>query len=1013
MWFAPLRKYWRQILLILIVIWGIVCTRGYMEWLAINKILGRATSESQARYFGISLARLESRIPEIQKSMEQIVQRLQKKEVFEILPMAPQYLEHMQVYQNEELIFGNVEDEKLYLKRFDDSGFYVKVASGNKAIIVSLVREQYRIMGLAKMDWLLSPFSKTANVFVLSPEELLNIQEGSEDFYPLFHSVLSPLKNVIDSSGFGSGLGLKGGGQGIWQTGPFEGSSRAEQIALGFFPQHDLWFVAWEIPKPSLMQRESVRLKIFWIITIVGTILSLLVSSLFLLFKRYNQDLKRLEDINAVSRDFMWETDEGFHFTYMSNRVYSILGYTANELQSWSFMNLMENDAEVKHRLFLLFDKRLPVVGFECRMVHKYGHLVWISITGIPLMDGTSWIGFRGSCADVTPQKSQENKLQALFDGSPDGIVLHDEQGKILDCNPTFLQLLNTGRNILHGNYLSNWNPPECTEELRNAWSESLSQKKTITFESEILPLEREATPVGVKVAPVEIEGRVILCAVYRDITQIKQAKQKLIEAKEASEQANRMKSDFLANISHEIRTPMNSILGFADLMQKEMQEPKLLAYCKSIGDVGRQLLSLLNDLLDLSKIEAGKLILQLMPLSVLRIAQEVIEIFSLRAKDKGIELELEHNEVPRYLMLDELRIRQILLNLVGNAVKFTSQGKIMIRLQYDIHPQFETPRLMMRVTDTGCGIPREDFQRIFEMFEQQNPHMNRTDGTGLGLAITKKLIQMMNGQIHVQSEVGIGSTFTVELCPVVTPDSMEDTIAAAQTLSCDLKGKDVLIVEDNLMNMALMAEYLRNTQARIYKASDGIQALKLLDDVTPDLILLDLAMPNLDGEQFLREMQSQSHIFCPVIVISASSEKQVRQAFSEMPVQAFLTKPIQRQKLFQVIEEVLKAFEITASSERLHSQSEIETILKALEGEMFAELQSVRFSKKVQKIRRFADRLNQFALRWKLPIVKRYARRLKLEADSFNIAGMTELMNEYERMVEECHRLRLEPNQD
>ncbi len=550
-----------------------------------------------------------------------------------------------------------------------------------------------------------------------------------------------------------------------------------------------------------------------------------------------------------------------------------------------------------------------------------------------------------------------------------------------------------------------NWKPPGRIEELRQIWAECLNQKNTMNFESEIIPLEGSEIPVGVKVAPLEIDGRVILCAVYRDITQIKHAEQKLIEAKEASDQANKLKSDFLANISHEIRTPMNSILGFADILQKEIQEPKLLAYCKSIDDAGRQLLSLLNDLLDLSKIEAGKLVLQPKPVSIVRICQEVIEIFSLKAREKGIDLELEYSDIPRYLMLDELRIRQILLNLVGNAVKFTARGKIVIKLQYSVH-------LVMEVTDTGCGIPQADFQRIFEMFEQQSPHMNRADGTGLGLSITQKLVKMMNGQIKLQSELGVGSTFSVELLHVEQPDFSEDRALSVPANVYDLKGKNILIVEDNLMNMTLMAEYLRNTQARIYKASDGVQAIQILSEVTPDLILLDLAMPNLNGEQFLREMQSRTSLVCPVIVISATNEKQVRQAFTGLPVQAFLTKPLSRQKLFSVMEEVFKNFEDTKGAECHLTGSEINEIMSTLEGEMYQELQTVRLSKKVHMIRQFADRLMQFATKWKLPGIERYARRLKLEADSFSIAGMTEQMNGYERMVEECRRLRLNPKQ-
>lgn len=235
-----------------------------------------------------------------------------------------------------------------------------------------------------------------------------------------------------------------------------------------------------------------------------------------------------------------------------------------------------------------------------------------------------------------------------------------------------------------------------------------------------------------------------------------------LRRAKEAAEEANQLKSQFLANLSHEIRTPLNAVLGFTECLAETLSEPQQRNYLNGIRAGGKSLLDLLNDLLDLSKIEAGKMSLELQPTDIRLVAQEIAQIFSLPMQGKGLQWQLEiAPDLPPVLLLDELRVKQILLNLVGNAVKFTEQGQISLHIEFIAEP----PTLVMHVKDTGIGIPHSAYALIFEPFRQQDGQSTRKyGGTGLGLAICKRLATLMNGDIQVQSEVGKGSCFTVRI---------------------------------------------------------------------------------------------------------------------------------------------------------------------------------------------------------------------------------------------------------
>jgi PAS domain S-box-containing protein len=423
-------------------------------------------------------------------------------------------------------------------------------------------------------------------------------------------------------------------------------------------------------------------------------------------------------------------------------------------------------------------------------------------------------------------------------------------------------------------------------------------------------------------------QGTVTGCVIInRDITQRKKNEEALLSlnqdlekrvqertlelqvAKEAAEQASQFKSEFLANISHEIRTPLNAVLGFTDLLEELIQDARQQGYLSSIKSSGKALLTLINDILDLSKIEAGKLEIQPESVLIHRLLQEVEQIFSLRIQQKGLQFVLEcEQDLPPQLFLDEARLRQVLFNLLGNAVKFTETGTVHLSVGHyakggtDRKPQEIS--LWMHVKDTGIGIAPAFLAQIFEPFSQQDRQLTkRYGGTGLGLTISKRLIEMMGGELSVSSELGKGSCFALYLPHIPVLPLAQHLTESPFALSHwrFSPGKSLLIVDEHVDNRKLIKAYLSGQSLSVEEAENTQEAFEKALQIRPDLILLDVFMPYRTGRELCQRLQSQPILAAiPVIAVSASP---LNVRAEDCPgFKAFLPKPISQEALFDVL---------------------------------------------------------------------------------------------------------------
>ena len=528
---------------------------------------------------------------------------------------------------------------------------------------------------------------------------------------------------------------------------------------------------------------------------------------------------------------------------------------------------------------------------------------------------GPAWIAVN---TDITARRLAEEaraSLASIVQASRDAILAKTPEGIVTSWNRGAEELFGYTAAEMVGASIDVLVPPNRRneeEELRARLATGL-----VVEQNETVRLRKDGTPVDVSITMSPIEdatGRITgIATICRDVTDRNRAEAALLEreaelalARDQALEASRLKSDFLANMSHEIRTPMNAVIGLTGLLLDSGLTAEQREHAGAVRSAGEALLEIINDLLDFSKIEAGKLRLELMDFELRTVVEEVGDLLSAEAHEKGLELVTSvHRDAPAFVRGDPGRLRQVLTNLVGNAIKFSDRGQVAVRVE-SAGRTADATRLRFEVADTGIGISAEGQRKLFQAFEQVDSSASRRyGGTGLGLAISKQLVEMMGGDLGLDSELGAGSTFWfsvplgVATTPQPKPVSREEAIEPRSH-----SGARLLVAEDNAVNQLVAVRMLEKLGYRADVAANGAEAVDALMRIDYDAVLMDCQMPEMDGFEATREIRRRqgSGRRTPVIAMTAAAAQEDRDRCFRADMDDYISKPVRLQELGAVL---------------------------------------------------------------------------------------------------------------
>lgn len=630
------------------------------------------------------------------------------------------------------------------------------------------------------------------------------------------------------------------------------------------------------------------------------------------------QAVEFLQHLIAASPSMIFRFDAAAQrATFVSPNVTSLLGYAPEEMLEvpgfWLGLVHPDDRARVENRLETAIRDGITQLQEEYRVRHKDGRYRWFfTLLRVDYDASARPLSVLGYALDITDRKAAEEDLarvnaflDSVIEHLPAMLFVKDARDlRYVRLNQAGERVLGLNRGDVIGRSDADVYPPPIAERLRSMDRTVLSGRSVVETAEEIVATrERGPRVMHTKKIPIcdENGSPVYLLGISEDITDQKMAQEAARLSKLEAERASRAKSEFLSRMSHDLRTPLNAILGFAELLGMDALPGEQAESVRHIQQAGGHLLDMINEVLDIARIEAGHLALVFEPVTVEAVVLESMDLVRPLSASRGIRMTAELQPPPLCVHADRRRVKQILVNLLSNAVKYNrAHGSITVSARR------ADGRVRLSVTDTGAGIPADQLPRLFQPFERLSADRTSIEGTGLGLAVSKGLVLAMGGTIGVESAPGVGSTFWIDLgeAAVAEAPSVSTPAVRGDAAGADAAGT-ILYVEDNGSNVRLMERLLgRRDGIRLLTTDTGAAALDLVAHDRPDLILLDLHLPDMPGEEVLHALQADAGTReIPIVILTADATSDHTDRLLAAGARAYLTKPLQLARLLQLFD--------------------------------------------------------------------------------------------------------------
>ena len=637
---------------------------------------------------------------------------------------------------------------------------------------------------------------------------------------------------------------------------------------------------------------------------------------------RLRQSEERLTLAVEGARVGLWDWRIGTGELYLNEQWAKMVGYTLDELapvdiDTWNRACHPDDLKESKRLLEEHFAGRTEYYECEIRLRHKDGRWIWVLTRGKAVERDNEGRAVRmsGTHQEITERreaeeavKNEARRRRALMDTSKDAIAIIDQEHRIVEANTGFADMLGYTPDEVLGLRTWDWDASLTEGEVRAAFHDLT--KICTTFETRHRRKDGTVIDVEVSAGGALVGNEPLVFTVSRNITKRKAMEQVLVTAKEQAEAANKAKTGFLANMSHEIRTPLNGILGMLQLLQ-DTEDSEQKEYALAAIQSAKRLTRLLSDILDLARVEAGKLVVYNHPLDLAETVRQVCELFEPAFRQSGVRLHFHIDpRIPGVLLGDAVRLQQVLNNLVGNALKFTDEGRVTV----EVYPlPAKSPgqhRVLFAVTDTGLGISEDNLRTVFDAFTQADVGLARPhQGAGLGLAISQQLVRLMGGEIFVESELGQGSSFQFCLDFQAAEPRTAMPGEAGEERAAVPSGLRILVAEDAPVNQLAMTRLLKKKGHRVRAVRSGEEALAWLGREDFDVVLMDIQMPGMDGLEATRAIRNglagKDRKDIPIIALTAYAMPGDRERFLDGGMDDYLPKPVEMDALADVLARV------------------------------------------------------------------------------------------------------------